>query len=84
MLEFAGKFGDGVLINACHPKDVEYAVSCVKEGVKASGKKLNEIDVAAYTSFSVHEDIKKANKAAVPVVSFIVAGSTSTLRKTWN
>jgi len=75
MLEFAGKMGDGVLINACHPKDVEYAVSCVKEGVKAAGKKLNEIDVAAYTSFSVHEDIKKANKAAVPVVSFIVAGS---------
>jgi len=75
MLEFAGKVGDGVLINACHPKDVEYAVSCVKEGVKAANKKLNEIDVAAYTSFSVHEDIKKANKAAVPVVSFIVAGS---------
>jgi len=79
MLEFAGKFGDGVLINACHPKDVEYAVSCVKEGVKASGKKLNEIDVAAYTSFSVHEDLKKATKAAIPVVSFIVAGSPSVL-----
>jgi len=75
MLELAGKIGDGVLINACHPKDVEYAVNCVKEGVKAASKKFSEIDVAAYTSFSVHEDIKKANKAAVPVVSFIVAGS---------
>jgi len=75
MLELAGKIGDGVLINACHPKDVEFAVNCVKEGVNAAGKQLNEIDVAAYTSFSVHEDIKKANKAAVPVVSFIVAGS---------
>jgi len=75
MLEFAGRVGDGVLINACHPKDVEYAVSCVKEGVQAAGRKLDEVDVAAYTSFSVHEDIKKANKAAVPVVSFIVAGS---------
>jgi len=75
MLELAGKIGDGVLINACHPKDVEYAVNCVKEGVSAAGKKFNEVDVAAYTSFSVHEDIKKANKAAVPVVSFIVAGS---------
>jgi len=75
MLEFAGKIGDGVLINACHPKDVDYAVSCVKEGVKAAGRSLNEVDVAAYTSFSVHEDIKKATKAAVPVVSFIAAGS---------
>jgi 5,10-methylenetetrahydromethanopterin reductase len=79
MLELAGKIGDGVLINACHPKDVEYAVGCVKEGVKAAGKEFDEVDVAAYTSFSVHEDIKKADKAAVPVVAFIVAGSPSQL-----
>jgi len=79
MLELAGRIGDGVLINACHPKDVEYAVNCVKEGVRQAGKKLDEVDVAAYTSFSVHEDLKKATKAAVPVVSFIVAGSPSVL-----
>jgi len=75
MLELAGKIGDGVLINASHPKDVEYAVNCVKEGIRQASKKLNEVDIAAYTSFSVHEDIKKANKAAARVVSFIVAGS---------
>lgn len=75
MLALAGKIGDGVLINACHPKDVEYAVSCAKEGVHAAGKNLGVVDIAAYTSFSVHEDLKKATKAAVPVVSFIVAGS---------
>ena len=75
MLSLAGKIGDGVLINACHPKDVEYAVKCVKEGVEAAEKRFDQVDVAAYTSFSVHEDIKKANKAAVPVVAFIVAGS---------
>jgi len=75
MLELAGKIGDGVLINACHPKDVEFAVNCVKKGIRQAGKKFDEVDVAAYTSFSVHEDVKKATKAAVPVVSFIVAGS---------
>jgi 5,10-methylenetetrahydromethanopterin reductase len=75
MLALAGEIGDGVLINACHPKDVEYAVSYVKEGVNAAGKQFSEVDVAAYTSFSVNEDLKKANKAAVPVVAFIVAGS---------
>ena len=79
MLELAGRIGDGVLINACHPKDVEYAVNCVKEGVRQASKKLDEVDVAAYTSFSIHEDLKKATKAAVPVVSFIVAGSPSIL-----
>jgi len=75
MLELAGKIGDGVLINACHPKDVEYAVTCVKEGIRQANKKLEDVDIAAYTSFSVHEDIKKATKAAVPVVAFIAAGS---------
>jgi len=75
MLALAGRISDGVLINACHPKDVDYAVSCVKEGVRAAGKKFDEVDVAGYPSFSVHEDVKKAIKAALPVVSFIVAGS---------
>jgi len=79
MLELAGKIGDGVLINACHPKDVEYAVNCVREGVRQAGKRLDEVDVAAYPSFSVHEDLKRATKAAVPVVSFIVAGSPAVL-----
>ena len=77
MLALAGKIGDGILINACHPKDVEYAVNCVREGVSEVSKQFNELDVAAYTSFSVHEDLKKARKAAVLVVAFIVAGSPS-------
>ncbi|MDH5782312.1 MAG: 5,10-methylenetetrahydromethanopterin reductase [Candidatus Bathyarchaeota archaeon] len=77
MLALAGKIGDGVLINACHPKDIEYAVNCVKEGIYEVGKQFSELDVAAYTSFSVHEDLRKAKKAAVPVVAFIVAGSPS-------
>jgi len=77
MLALAGKIGDGVLINACHPDDVEYAVNCVKNGVQEIGKQFNELDVAAYTSFSMHKDLKKAMKAAVPVVAFIVAGSPS-------
>jgi len=79
MLALAGKIGDGVLINACHPKDVEYAVNCVKEGVKEANKRFDEVDVAAYTSFSVHEDLKKSTKAAVPVVAYIVAGSPGQL-----
>jgi 5,10-methylenetetrahydromethanopterin reductase len=75
MLALAGRIGDGVLINACHPRDVEYAVTCVKEGVNQAGRKLGDVDVAVYTAFSVHQDLKKASKAAVPPVSFIVAGS---------
>jgi len=79
MLELAGKIGDGVLINASHPKDVEYAMGSVKEGIRQAGKNPDQVDVAAYTSFSVHEDLKKATKAAVPVVAFIAAGSPPVL-----
>jgi len=79
MLELAGKIGDGVLINASHPKDVEYAVGSVREGIRQAGKNADQVDVAAYTSFSVHEDLKKATKAAVPVVAFIAAGSPQVL-----
>jgi len=79
MLELAGKIGDGVLINASHPKDVEYAMGSVKEGIHQAGKNPDQVDVAAYTSFSVHEDLKKATKAAVPVVAFIAAGSPPVL-----
>jgi len=75
MLETAGKIGDGVLINASHPKDVDYAVDCIKRGVSEAGKKLSDVDVTAYTSFSVHENLEKAKEAAVPVVAFITAGS---------
>lgn len=75
MLELAGKIGDGVLVNASHPQDVEFAIKCANEGMRQAGKQPSSVDIAAYTSFSVNEDLKKAVKAATPVVAFIVAGS---------
>ena len=75
MLEMAGRIGDGVLINASHPSDVEYAVKMASEGIRQANKQPSDVDIAAYTSFSVNEDVKKAVKAATPVVAFIVAGS---------
>ncbi len=75
MLEMAGKTGDGVLINASHPTDVEYAVKRVSKGIQQANTTPSDVDIAAYTSFSVNEELKKAIKAATPVVAFIVAGS---------
>jgi 5,10-methylenetetrahydromethanopterin reductase len=75
MLEMAGKIGDGVLVNASHPSDIGFAVKTAHAGAVAAGRKPEEIDVAAYTSFSISDDAKKATKAALPVVAFIVAGS---------
>ncbi|UCE44063.1 MAG: 5,10-methylenetetrahydromethanopterin reductase [Candidatus Bathyarchaeota archaeon] len=75
MLELAGRLGDGVLINAGHPKDVSYAVGRVEKGLERSERGLADVDVAAYTSFSIHENLEKATQAAVPVVAYVAAGS---------
>lgn len=70
MLEAAGRLGDGALINASSPKDFEYAVPVIR---KAAGDK--KFDIAAYTSFAIDTDGKKAKSAVRPVVAFIAAGS---------
>ena len=75
MLMLAAEIGDGVLINASHPKDIERALNSIREGAAKSGRRSEEPEVAAYTSFSVSEEMKKALKAVVPVVGYIVAGS---------
>jgi len=75
MLGLAGEIGDGALINASHPRDIERAVSLIEAGAEKAGRGMDEIDVAAYTSFSVADDRKSAMKSVVPVVAYIVAGS---------
>jgi len=75
MLELAGEVADGVLINASHPKDFEVAIKQITVGAKKAGRDMKEIDVAAYTCFSIDKDAEKAKSAAQIVVAFIVAGS---------
>lgn len=74
MLALAAEIGDGVLINASHPSDVERAVKYVREGATKAGKSLDELTISAYTSFSIADSIEKAVKAVIPVVAYIVAG----------
>ncbi len=75
MLELAGRIGDGILINASHPLDFDYAFKQVKAGVEEAEREMSEVDVVAYASFSVDYDPEKAKKKALPVLAFIVAGS---------
>jgi 5,10-methylenetetrahydromethanopterin reductase len=70
MLETAGLIGDGALINASNPKDFAFAVPIIK---KAAGEK--KFDIAAYTSFAIDTETKKAKGAVKPVVAFIAAGA---------
>ncbi len=75
MLRLAGEIGDGVLINASHPRDFEYAIKMIKEGAEKANRDIKSIDVAAYTCFSISEDYEVAKEKAKQVVAFIVAGS---------
>ncbi|MCL2141782.1 MAG: 5,10-methylenetetrahydromethanopterin reductase [Methanimicrococcus sp.] len=79
MLEMAGAVSDGVLINASHPDDFKSAVIQIKKGAESAGREFQEIDIAAYTCFSIDENVEKAYSAAKPVVAFIVAGAADVL-----
>ena len=75
MLEFAASTADGILINASHPRDFEFAMKKIKEGAESAGRKVEDIDVAAYASFSASPNVAEAKKAAAIVVAFITVGS---------
>lgn len=77
MLRLAGKISDGALVNASHPLDLNYAVSRIRSGADEAGRDSKEIDIAAYTSFSVADSDEKAKEAAKPVVVFIVSATPS-------
>ncbi|MFB0543907.1 MAG: 5,10-methylenetetrahydromethanopterin reductase [Candidatus Bathyarchaeia archaeon] len=77
MLALAGRIGDGVLINASHPEDVKIALSHVERGVGRAGRRMTDLDVAAYTSFSIARREEDARGAVTPVVAFIAAGCPS-------
>ncbi|MCS7096940.1 MAG: 5,10-methylenetetrahydromethanopterin reductase [Candidatus Methanomethylicia archaeon] len=72
MLTLASSIGDGILINASHPKDYDYAIKIIK---KAAGDRFNKLDIVACTSFSIDKDKTTAIKNVRPVVAFIVAGA---------
>ena len=61
MLRLAGQYADGVVFNyPCTPSFIKYAMLFLQEGLKLSGRTLDNFSVAAYLLVSVDEDEKKA------------------------
>jgi len=75
LLELAGRIADGVLVNASHPIDLELAIRQIMQGATCADRKIQQVDVAAYTCFSVDQDAHRAKEKAKEVVAFIIAGS---------
>jgi probable F420-dependent oxidoreductase len=62
MLEFAGQFADGVIIQIGEPNIVKWSLNFIRKGVESAGRDIREIDIVAFTTAYVSEDLAKARK----------------------
>jgi 5,10-methylenetetrahydromethanopterin reductase len=61
MLRLAGQYADGVVFNyPCTPSFVKYAMPFLQEGLRLSGRTVDNFAVAAYLLVTVDENEKKA------------------------
>jgi len=76
MLRSVAPLVDGILINASHPRDFEAAIRSIKRGLSGTPRQISELDIGAYTAFSIGQDREEALSGMTRlVVAFIVAGS---------
>ncbi|MFB6094314.1 MAG: 5,10-methylenetetrahydromethanopterin reductase [Halanaeroarchaeum sp.] len=75
MLRMAGKYADGVLVNASHPDDVAWSRERIAEGMRDRDPDRESPIVSVYASVSVAETAAAAREAARPPVAFIAGGA---------
>ncbi|SFS64060.1 5,10-methylenetetrahydromethanopterin reductase [Halostagnicola kamekurae] len=75
MLRMSAKHADGVLINAAHPTDLEWASEQVERGLADRPDDRGSFESLAFASTSVAADEETAREAARPPVAFIVGGA---------
>jgi 5,10-methylenetetrahydromethanopterin reductase len=70
MLEMAGRIADGVLISVgAHPALLQEAMARVLEGVKAAGRRPDNIDFGFIVSLAASDDEAQARRAARPLAA---------------
>ncbi len=75
MLRMSAKHADGVLINAAHPRDLEWAAGQLEQGLAERPDEQGPFESLAFASVSVAGDETEAREAARPPVAFIVGGA---------
>ncbi|SIS08765.1 5,10-methylenetetrahydromethanopterin reductase [Natronorubrum daqingense] len=75
MLRMSAKHADGVLINAAHPRDLEWAAGQLEQGLDERPDEYGPFESLAFASVSVAGDEDAAREAARPPVAFIVGGA---------
>lgn len=75
MLRMSAKHAEGVLINAAHPADLEWASEQIERGLEERPDERGSFESLAFASTSVAGDEEAAREAARPPVAFIVGGA---------
>lgn len=76
MLGMAAKHADGVLVNAAHPLDYEWAIDQLEIGLADRPDARGPFSVAGFASVSVSEDESAAIDAARRPVAYIAGGAS--------
>ncbi|WP_265109123.1 5,10-methylenetetrahydromethanopterin reductase [Halosolutus halophilus] len=75
MLRMSAKHADGVLVNAAHPRDLEWAAGQIEHGLAERPAAHGPFESLAFASASVAGEEDAAREAARPPVAFIVGGA---------
>ncbi|WP_049928036.1 5,10-methylenetetrahydromethanopterin reductase [Halopiger goleimassiliensis] len=75
MLRMSAKHADGVLINAAHPRDLEWSAAQLEQGLEDRPDEYGSFESLAFASVSVAATAEAAREAARPPVAFIVGGA---------
>ncbi|WP_290813653.1 5,10-methylenetetrahydromethanopterin reductase [Halovivax sp.] len=75
MLRMSAAHADGVLINAAHPRDLEWSAERIAEGLDERADDRGPFRSLAFASVSVAETAGAAREAARPPVAFIAGGA---------
>lgn len=76
MLKLAGEIGDGVIIDASHPIEVELSLKNVEIGLKTSKRSDKSFEIATCAQIGVSNDEEEAKNSARWIVALITASSS--------
>ncbi len=74
MLRMSAQYADGILVNASHERDFEWATNEIKQGLEHRDRS-SAPDIVAFTSVSIAPSSDAAIEAARPPVAFITGGA---------
>lgn len=74
MLRMSAQYADGILVNASHERDFEWATREITRGLDDRDRST-DLDVVAFTSVSIAKTADAAIEAARPPVAFIAGGA---------